>query len=1392
MPESAIETSGGPSLEQILWRAMDRWEERPALVDSDEFAAHIEGVFHGDVPAETWVARFFDGADGLHKGPSDMAEAIVRATRDRLAVYEFDLRKLEYVIVESEEKVVVVSDFGQFALRNDDMVSRAIEAAVIPAGQPGSSASRGSAGALQRGGSEPKAYFVRSSGEVVAVDVKKVARSLEQLLVRQVSMPAVSKPAARLLPFAPSRRSLTEAREVQALRQDTRTRQAIPAPPRLERTRAADARAAAPAGAQTALFLLMPDGTLARPEMGSATRWQEMVGQYARNTAATVPVTQGQRLTVQAGNVVAIIQHVGSPGTVGERTLARSEALSAVRGDSAPIRTLGNEDLAKALAAGAMVVPGLARADQFWIQPEAAFRPDEKSLAQGGTGAARSPAVVAQPVQLGQISGDPWADWALTGGGELSPEVMMALRGRSKHALRSTLGDSGGELSIAPELADRLRGVRGQELRLAGAPVVGFRAPDGSVVMQRGASSIRLAALDRPDAVLEPLDLQLPGTGAPLAARSGAIPATALAALQMALEQTANAGGYKLPMLRLVSAPDAQDVGAAMDLSSIDPRRTSVRLAGPSSVYDGGSGQVAQLMLSMPFPNGSELHVGDDLSEALQAYLGNAVQPAMVGAGGSLFAPMAVGGGAGAGSMMLRLRGGEASQQLVSSDTGDLLDWGGMHGQAAQRAQDAVITLDLPMVQPLVAGSSSVSGLPILLQRALAQAGDWTPGPGAAMPVSIREFAVRGPFNELGGAQPEFISMAPQARPLNPGEEEIVIPMPLWTQMGRGQLSETDQIMASPLARAGYSPPMGVYRLVVPGGGPVDMTGGAPPGTPGIVDLTGPTGLELVARPNRSGVQASSLGGRQFLGRVAVDDGESVVTRRGRIRVGAPLAGGPAQGSFSGGADSASAQQGGFQPGDSVLSQGGDAPDAAPAVVSGAQPSLPAVPDAPSGTYIDGTYGGASAASASSGGAPMAGALSSAMQMSSDVAARTSVPGRPSIGSGSTSSPAFGSDSSGFTARAQAAGQQSAGSASLPTSGAGSAGGSASSASSGVSGAGTLPSAGGSDQTLVATAAEGSVVGAQVGSGVADMTGASASASHAASAVSHGSGKGPSFITGLQPGMWSGNRRSSSSNYQSWSYASGRDDVQRSAGGVDLGSLSRPLYPSLPTSLRFRYVGAPLWWSGSTRAGAPGSRGDDFEESDTSPAGRAMRSGLRAATSAASIWRSILVSSPQWGGPAEDFSGGMDSGQDKSADEMSSLSRRFDALTSASLVGSGGAAGAGAGGAAYVAVNGSGAAGTVSKAAAQRARLDSIEMSIVAAIPPAPPPLESMGSGATGGDAPHARAKGHGHGGGHGQHKEGEGAVSHSKIEGSVDAIAQRIYHRIRRRIQSDRERFGG
>ncbi|MCA1826183.1 MAG: hypothetical protein ABR567_09555 [Myxococcales bacterium] len=1318
MPETAATTTG-PSLEQILWRAMDRWEERPALVDADEFAEHIEHAFDGDVPAETWVAKFFEGEAKLHgSAPADMAEAIVRATKDRLHVYEFDLNKLEYVIVEDEKKVVVVSDFGQFALQNDDMVSRAIESAVLPKGDD------------RRG--EPKAYFVRASGEVVAVDANKVARSLERLLVKQVSMPAVDKPGARLMPFAPARRKLTEAREAQALRQDARALKPVPAAPRLERNRASDA----PAAPQTAIFVVMPDGSLARPEIGSATRWEEMLGLYARQAASAAPVTQ--RMFLQTGKVVAVID--GKASTPGERAMARGESLSAVRGGMAlPVKILADDDLAKAIAQGAKVVPGFGAGDRFWVQPEAAFKPDVSKLPEL---APKNPALAATPLQLGEITGDPWADWALTGGGEMP--LNMALNSRTRGALRAAL-DRPDEMSVAPELAEKLRGVRGKELMLAGAPVVGFRAADGSIVMQSARGAIRLAAVDRPDAPLE-----LPLSGAPIAGRSGALPVTALAALQMALEQTANANGFQLPMMRLVSAPDALDVGAAMDLASFDDRRRYVALAAAPSLYDAGAGnQVAQLVLSMPFPNQGELHVGSDLTEALQAYLGGRVQPA------SLFAPtVAAGGAAGAGGVMLKLRGGDGD---------DLpLDWSGLHLQASQKAQDAIITLDLPTVQPLIAGSSSVSGLPVLLQKALAQSGDWTPGPGAAMPVAIRELALRGPFDGTSG--PDLVSLGPAARPLNPGEEEIVIPMPLWAQMGRGRLSETDQIMASPLASAGYSPPMGVYRLVVPPGGPYDMTGGAPPGTSGIIELAGPSGLEVGLDRKTSTVLATSLGGRQLIARVALDDGDSVVTRRGRIRVGAPL-------SASEMPPPASSE--------SVLSQGGGAPDSAPTVVASTPPSVPSVDVPSSGTFVDGSFTGADSAAGSSGGSSMAGALSSAMQMAGDVDARTGVPGRPAIGQGPTSSPALTSDSSGFSARAQSAGQQQAAGSTPPAS-----------SSTASAPSPTLSTSGGSDQTLVATAVEGSIVGAQAGSAIADMSSATSSAARASSEASSSSSGTPSFITGLQPGMWSGHRRNDTSGYQTWSYGSNREDRAQSVGGVDLSSLSRPVYPSLPTSLRFRYVGAPLWWSGSTAAGGLAASEEDDADTSTT-ATRAMRAGLRAANSAASIWRSILVASPKWGGSDDDLSGGMDSGRDANADEMSSLSRKFDALTAASLVAGGGVAGAAGGGAAYVGVSGSGSAGTLSKGQAARARANAVEMSIVAAIPPAPPPLETMGSGATGGDAPHARGKGHG---GHHAHKgkENEDAVSHSKIEGSVDAIAQRIYHRIRRRIQSDRERFGG
>jgi hypothetical protein len=217
--------------------------------------------------------------------------------------------------------------------------------------------------------------------------------------------------------------------------------------------------------------------------------------------------------------------------------------------------------------------------------------------------------------------------------------------------------------------------------------------------------------------------------------------------------------------------------------------------------------------------------------------------------------------------------------------------------------------------------------------------------------------------------------------------------------------------------------------------------------------------------------------------------------------------------------------------------------------------------------------------------------------------------------------------------------------------------------------------------------------------------------------------------------------------------------------------------------MRFRYVAAPLWWSSATRDRAP-----DAEE--RAAASRAVRSGFRAANSAAAIWRSIFAR-----GPADDLSGGMDRGHDEPARGLSGVERRMDVLVALGLVGGAQAAAPAAAGRGpetiYVAMDEQGRAGPTTAGQVRRgnALAHSVEMRIVAAIPPSPPPLQAMGGGSSSASHTQVLAR-HRHAPG-GEAKADE-AVSQSRIEGSVDAIAQRIYHRIRRRIASDRERFGG
>jgi hypothetical protein len=1306
MSETPIEASSGPSLENILWQAMDRWAQEPALLDIEEFSERIADAFQGDVVAETFIDRFFRGIESGGGQPArDMAAAVVRSTSARMHIYEFDLAELEYVIIEEKDKVVIVSDFGQFSLENNDLVRGALEQTIVPA-QPGERA-----GIRSEGGGEPRAYFVRADGEIAAVDVKKVGRVLQQFLVKQVSAPAIDSPSKRLFPFEPTRRRLTAVQEERILREaDPRMRRALPPPPPRLRAGGAETAATAPppAGAETAVFLLLPDGSLARPAMGSATRWQEMVSEWVARAAAAAPLAAQpvrasgeQRFIVQAGRVVALFERGPRdlPGSVGQRAQVRADAVSQVRADAAPIRILGDDELAKALAEGAMVVPGRAQSQTnlYWVQPEQAFAPRESDLTQA---APQKTLVEGQPLQLGQITGDPWADWALAGGGPVEPAVLLAAaRGRRTSGLfRAALDRDDGTVA-PPGLAQQLRGMRGGEIMLRGARVIAFRNADGSLVMQREAGPIRLAATDRADVVAVGGERK-----GPIAIRTGAIPARALQALQMALERTATAGGYKLPLASLLSAPDALEVGASLQLDSGDARLTNVRLADSPRLFDGPGGQVARLVLSMPFPNSGELHVGEDLSEALQRYLAVPVMPATssgatwIGGGAALGA---IGGGA------LALRSGGGGDDVAP------VNFGSLHTQASQRAQDALVTLNIPDVQRLLAGSATHSALPTLLAKALEQGGSWTPGPGAPVPIAIREFALKGPFDEMPA---ELVVAVPaptqQRRPLNPGEDEIVIPMPLWAQMGRGRLSATDQIMASPLAPEGHAPPLGSYRLVAPFHAPADYTNGAPAHTDGIIQLAGPTGLNLGVEPGGQ-VLATSTVSRILLARVPVDDGQTVVGRMGRIS--APDDSAPRQ----------------ITTGGSVTGSVPTQTLAAPSIDAGNLPRMPA--------------------------APMMGAANSALKMSDDVQSRT-LPARPSISSGSPALSGSSAGSGNFVASAAAAGR--------------------SDAASTMSGAG-------SRQTLVT--GQGSTFQAQLSQGGTNTAQAAASAGSTASSTaqsmaSSASGSSPdlsSYIRGLPIGSWSGARRGQP-GFTRWSYGSRDVPFEQNVGGVNLSALAKPIYPSLPTSLRFRYAGAPLWWSDSAAGAAAATSSDDTETS------RSVRSGLSAANSAAQMWRSIFVASPQWGG---------ESNEERSAahDQVLGELRGLDPLRGAALATGGAVAGGAGAETVYMAINRSGAAGPTTASAAARARASSVEMSIVAAIPSRPPPLETSGSSG-GGEVPHARGKHHP---GHDHHAMGENSkdaerTSHSKIEGSVDAIAQRIYHRIRRRIQSDRERFGG
>ena len=1475
--------AGARTLEDILWSAATRFgDETHAFIDRESFAEQIFGTWEGEMPSEAFINRFFDGEPGVDQ-PRDMAEAIVRAARGRMNAYEFDLNTLEYVVIEGKDDFIIVSDAGEFALPNVSTISSSILDAVVP----DTEGIVGSADKLDRSHEgQPRAYLVKRNGDIVAVDVLKLSaaiKSAQPQLTAAAELPQVDRPGARLQPFNPRKRALSEWDEVKLLRRDRRvTAWDDQLPSRrplggLAGGTAAAMAATPPQGADPTVLLLLPDGTLARPVIGAASRWQEMISAWAERAAivslgassAPEAVLGGQTFMVQSDRVVAVFTNGASaatvrarsasgdgfPGSVGRSAELQAGAISSVRLLQGNVRDLSEDALAEAIASGARVVGGMSApinvqgtlGNAFWIQPEVFFAPTAREQANAaldmaqnrgvgrlgesttrqlvadgyGYTPSQSPELVGQPMQLGQVTGDPWADWALATGGQLSP---------AEQALPAFASRRGGGTPIDATAAEALglpsqRALREGQITLFGEKIVAFRGADGALVVQP-TGMVRMAQAGRAVGVLNAASESSysSASGAPIGSRSGALPATALQALANALERTAAAGGYKLPPVRILSADNAIGVGETLSqqLDGASPLRRSARLAGTTEF--GAGGQVARMVLSMPFPSAGEVVVGSDLSEALQSLLASPVSPSGqagqggaaegfgggsgVGSGvwlsggalggaalGGLAGALALRGGGGGGAPVLGpdgqlyFRGGSGAGKLSGGPGGDLvIDLGSLHQQAAGQAEGAATTLELPEVAQTLTSRASLMRLPLLLRRALAESGQWSPATGAPLPMGVQQLVLASPFDlpELvasEGASP-MSANPPQYRGVNPGEEEIVIPMPLWAQMGRGTRSETQDILQSSRMPLGFEPPLGYYRLVAPS--PVDLTGGAPAGTPGVATLSGPTRLNIEITPGGTSAVARKKGGEHILGRVAIDDGETTLSARGRMRVGAPLdaatlaavaarrqqavrasddSGGqsPARSDSDGSIGSGGSSS--WTP-SSAGSSGSGSPggsfgtDAGFSSSSSGVPGLPKVPsiDLPDTSALIGSSSGG----AVTAGRPLAGALQSALKMSEAVSGRTSPgglnPNIPSFSTGPSGSFA-GIVRGGFGAGGSGGGSNSFG------------GGRVSQSASDAPGTGTLVAG--------ASAASASALSARWGEN--------------GSVSSQG-------LSGLPPGAWSGEARTSAS-YTPWHFSRlGDRDARVNLGGVDLtqGLGRGASFGALPTSLRFRYAGAPLWWSsgGSPSSGSSVDSGDDdLDGSSESRMSRPLRSALRAANSAASIWRSILVHPSRSGvgasGGGGSDSGGMDRGLEQSASSMSSLDSRLAVL--AFGVGAGGAAGAAAGKGAesvYIAMDGAGRAGTVSG----RARPDSLQMSIVAAVPPSPPSLESTASmSGSSGSTAHVepRAKKHGHGGEQ-EGKSAEEGVSHSKIEGSVDAIAQRIYHRIRRRIASDRERFGG
>lgn len=1301
---------GGSSLEEILQRQLHRFgAEGPALVDRDEFAAHIAVAFEGSVPAEAFVQRFFAGNPELAAIVPDLAGAIVATADKRLEVYEFQLATSEFLVLEDGDDVVLAGDGGQVEARYDEPARQAVRAAVIPDGNLARAADGPAA--------EPRAYLVRESGGIEVLDAGRLASALAPLAFRRVMAPAVEQPARRLVRFSPRPRPLSAEGEERVLREND-PRVSLPIGPPRARLLSSDR----PDSADPAVFVLLPEGTIARPAMGAASRWRQMVSGWTARAALldvggpSMRVSGDERFTFLGNKLTAFVSRAGGdgPGELGARTDLRAGALAQVRSDLAPVRILGDDDLAQVVArGGARLVPGWTAAgpaaqsrDSFWVQPEGWFAPTDEDRAlvsrldpasgldapstvrESPDGVFQSPRGDLQPTLAGGAPSTP-ESLPVAAPSPSAPGTLPALDGAPAPTLVSAP-----PVPLSPATLPS-PGVVGPTVVNVASP----STPSAAVTDFAGAGAGRAApsapstSASTPGPRLTP-SLPPPPTAARprisplwpspatvalfgLAPRTGALPVTAFGALQLGIERTAAAGAHRLPLPRVAFRGWRReiDVSGRLGASPIGPQPMGRLRRFRHSVDAGRSAQLARVLASMPFPNAGEVHVGRDLSDSLGAYAAALVLPPPA------FPAPAV--------------------PVPATAAGDLAR---RHSIALAAARRAAAGVERAEVRELLGSqqAASLGVLPRLLRQALRAAGNWMPGPGAPMPPEIAAFAAHRPFQlpQFASAPARVVDVpiAPRPeRPLGLGEDEIVVPAPLWAEIGRRDVPAVVALMSSPVSRSSYSPPLGSYRAMLPRHVFTALDETVSDSPSGGIELAEPAEIRLEQVDRR--VQVRPEKGPFTFATFSQHDARP--RRRPRVRIGAPL--------------------------DLAAITPRETPTERLSTIEpfAAPQALPSV--APQSHWpVEGSI-----VAPGPGVRPMTTALQDAPRLGRAVA-------RPAI-----AEPALIAKKAATEGRVEPIASPGRAAPILPP-------------------------------RQAALASSRSVASAPTafdpeGRGVRAL---GAWQPQAADRVEDEWPPKGMDVAGSAP----------------WEYV-GTEPLRaaRTTGGGALARMSAEPR-SVPMGLRFRYVSAPLWWSPSLRKATTQAC-----EALGAGAQRSLGAALLASNSAATLWRSMLSGAEE---PTIDLSGGMDRRRDLAAHGMSGVSRRLEVLVQLGLVGpetDRDVARPAATGpeSVYVAIDEQGRAGTVAARQVEKARslAAAVDMRMVAALPPSPPPLESMSAMRGIPDAQAVRAR---QPQAKEQEDEADEAVSQSKIEGSVEAVAQRIYHRVRRRLASDRERFGG